>query len=114
MPRGKHGARKSKAVKIQVGNHSFTYGKGLTKIDDSTDLYLKGDFKGLRHKLETVGYIFIRGVIPEQTALAARKMMLKQASKDGSVINTKSTPFMEARMTKQNELCLNFCYFFLF
>ena len=109
MPRKSH-AKKVRGPKIQVGNHTFTYGKGLNEIDDSTDLWVNGDFKTLRYKLETDGYIFVRGVIPQNIAIKARNMMLTQAKNDGSVINTKDINYMEARMAKQKE----YVYFFIF
>lgn len=100
MSRSKHFGKK-KAIKIQVGNHTFTYGKDLLDIDDSTDLYLKNDFKSLRYKLETDGYIFVRNLIPKDVALKARNTMLKQAAKDGSVINTNEVPYTQSRIKKK-------------
>ena len=103
-------AKKPRPVKIQVGNHQFTWGKGLFEIEDSTQLYRNGDFASLRYKLETEGYIFVRNVIPQGIALQARDMMLKQAAKDGSVVNTKDTPYSLARMAKQSEYVVYILY----
>ena len=100
MPRNKHGGEKN-AIRIQVGNHRFTYGKDLLDIDDSTDLYLKNDFKSLRYKLEADGYIFVRNLIPKDAAVTARNVMLKQAAKDGSVINTNEIPYTKSRINKK-------------
>ena len=107
MPRkagGGRRARKANAQKIQIGNKTFTKDKDVKEIDDSTPLFLSGDFESLRYKLATDGYLFIRGVIPKNEVAKAREMMLKQASKDGSVINTNETPYSMARIGKKHEL----------
>ncbi len=69
----------------------------------SNDLYDAKNFTGLRLRLETEGYIFVRGVIPQEVALRARKGMLTQANEDGS-IDTSKGPFGEGRIMRKVQL----------
>ena len=73
--------------KIQVGNKVLTLGKNLFFMEASNDLYENGQFDQLRLKLEMDGYLFIRNVIPFDVCMNARKIMLNQANKEGSLNN---------------------------
>jgi len=95
---------KVKAKKVQVGDHLVTYGKNLGEMEDSNDLYAKKDFVALRLKLEEEGYLFIRGVIPKNTIISARKAMLHQAAKDGSIVDDDEETLNKALMTKKGSI----------
>ena len=97
MPRKKA----AKAKKIQIGDKALTYGKQVTDMIDSNELYQKRDFGALRLKLETDGYLFIRRVIPLDIVKKARTAMLQQAAKDQSIRVDDDNPLDNARMMRQ-------------
>ncbi len=83
----------------------------------SNDLYDAKNFTRLRLLLETEGYIFVRGVIPKEVALRARKGMLTQANEDGS-IDTSKGALGEGRIMRKVEFermdPKNIIFFFFF
>ena len=90
-----------KLKKIQIGDKSLTYGKQVTDMIDSNHLYENGKFTELRQKLEDEGYLFIRNVIPKQTILKARKLLLTQADKENSIQIDDKNPLNNARMYRK-------------
>jgi len=95
---------RAKAKKVQVGDHLLTYGRNLDEMQDSNDLFEKKDFEALRLKLEEEGYLFIRGVVPRDTIISARKAMLKQAAKEGSIVDDDEVSMDQAMMTKKGSV----------
>ena len=96
--------RKPKAFKIQVGNRILSYGRNLMDMDDSTDLYSNGRFASLRKKLEQKGYIFVRGVVPLNDVMNARKLILRQAALDGAILESNSMSYLNGIITKKKKL----------
>eukprot|EP01084_Bolivina_argentea_P151336 264155_1 len=97
MPRKKT----AKTKKIQIGDKQMSYGRQVTEMIDSNDLYDKQDFVGLRQKLEEEGFLFIRGVIPSDIAFKARTAMLNQALKDKSITIDDKYPLNHARISRK-------------
>jgi len=58
----------------------------------SNDLYEAGEWVTMRRRLEEMGFVFVRGVIPEDVAQAARAAVLQQAVRDGNVVVAASDP----------------------
>lgn len=81
---------------IQVGNAQFEYGHNIGEMVDSTQLYRSGDREGLRQRLNSDGYIFLRGAINYNTAKRGREYMLNVLQGKGAFIP--DTPMEEARI----------------
>jgi hypothetical protein len=103
MPRSK--AKKArKPQTIQIGNKKLIYGKNVLPMEDSTDLYRSQKFAQLRYKLESDGYIFIRGVIDEEIVKKARTMMLAQAQREKAIVVDGDNALDRARMSKNGSV----------
>ena len=63
----------SSTVTVRVGNRDLTLGSTLVEMRDSTAEYTAGQDDVLRARLESDGFLFIRGVIPEATLLSGYK-----------------------------------------
>jgi len=92
--------RKAKARKVQIGTHKMTFGKLVSEMSDSNDLYDKKDFAALRIRLETEGYLFIRGVVPTEVIIPARKAMMAQAAKDNAIVVSAQHKLIDGHIAK--------------
>lgn len=68
----------------------------LRLCSDSTDLYKANDFVALRQRLATDGFLFIRGLIPRETAISARRTILEHIQQKGAIRS--GTKLMDAQM----------------
>ena len=98
----------TKSTKIQIGNKTLLYGKHVTNMPDSNDMFSQKDFKGLRRRLEEDGYLFIRNVIPKKIINPARKLILQQAAKENSIFMDDDNVLDKARMTRKL-MCIFVC-----
>jgi hypothetical protein len=76
---------------IQVGNSYFTYGKNMAEYKDSTLLYRSGNRTALLDRLDTDGYILIRGAVKYETAAKGREKMIDHLHKKGAFDLKKGT-----------------------
>lgn len=88
-----------KATKVQCGNIAKMLTKDCTDMIDSTALYASGDSATLYKRLERDGYLFVRGAIPLELALGARRAVLRQALADGSVMGSRDG-YVDGRMAR--------------
>ncbi len=58
------------------GDQTFTFGKDVCELMDSSPLLHERDFDGLRQRMTDDGYLFIRGFHPRQKAEAAHQSVL--------------------------------------
>jgi hypothetical protein len=79
------GGRKVSMPRIRVGNRHLTMHSELIEMTDSTPLFAANDFVALRDRLETQGFLFVRGVIPPATVKAARMKMLAHLRDKGAI-----------------------------
>ena len=79
------GSQSQRMPKIRVGNRNLTMHSELIEMTDSTDLFKAGQFDALRQRLETDGFLFLRGVIPRETVEKARHKMLKHLHSKGAI-----------------------------
>lgn len=92
--------RRTKAKKIQIGNKLLNYGKNVTPMMDSNQLWNEHNYDALRLKLEREGFIFLRGIIPKNVCMKARTLMLSQALKENSLLVSNNISMDEARMVR--------------
>lgn len=89
-------AEEKKTLRQTVGTRVLEEGKTLYPILDSTDIYLKGDGDELRSRLERDGYIFVRGLVQQKTAVVAQMKLLHHLKSKG-LLHT-SASINEGRM----------------
>ncbi|MBV9852276.1 MAG: phytanoyl-CoA dioxygenase family protein, partial [Armatimonadetes bacterium] len=66
---------------LPFGDQTFTFGKDVFELADSSPLLRDGDFDGLRARMAEDGHLFIRGFHPPDKVDAAREFVL-QALRD--------------------------------
>lgn len=70
---------------LPFGNETFTFGKDVVELSDSSALLRAGDFDGLRAKMTEDGYLFLRGFHPRNLADAARLFVLAAIRDQGGL-----------------------------
>ncbi|ETO26500.1 hypothetical protein RFI_10638 [Reticulomyxa filosa] len=76
------------------------FGKHITPMDDRSAKTSNTKQCKKKKKKETDGYIFVRGVIDKEAASNARRVMLTQAAKEGSVEWDDENDVMKGRIVK--------------
>ena len=76
--------------KVRLGNIDVVVGQRLQPLTDSTDLYRRGDFLGLRERLDRDGFLFVRGVISADIVGAARDALTSFLFAKGVVASANS------------------------
>jgi hypothetical protein len=71
--------------RIRVGNRYLRMHSELIEMTDSTPLHTAGRYDLLRMRLETDGFLFVRGVIAPLTVAAAREVMLRHLRTKGAI-----------------------------
>ena len=61
----------------------------ISAMTESTGLYRSGDHSRLRARLAADGYLFLRGVVPREHILAARRHVLAYLSAAGALDATR-------------------------
>jgi len=69
------GPRIADGTPLPFGEHTFTFGQEAVELTDSRPLL--GDLNALKARLETDGYLFIRGFHPRELAEAAARRTLE-------------------------------------
>ena len=86
------------AGSVRIGNTSIRH---YNTLADSTELFKSGHFEKLKERLDQDGVIFVRGVIPIDKALSARKRILEfVASKNG--LDPSVEDVLSAKIRKEN------------
>lgn len=60
-------------TKIQIGNLTRRWGKNVTEMRDSTQLFLEERWSELASRLDADGFVLIRGAIPREACRRARE-----------------------------------------
>jgi hypothetical protein len=84
-PASTHVSRGNGVPRVRVGNRNLAMHTELVEMTDSTDLYRAQQFVQLRQRLETDGFLFVRGVIPTPIVEAARRKMLGHLHAKGAI-----------------------------
>lgn len=92
----------SQGKTIRIGNNNVKKGRNLLKLDDSSDLLKKEDYTGLRKKLDEDGILFLRQVIPKETALAARECIIDHVTPKGALDESSEEKISQAKMKTKN------------
>lgn len=72
---------------IKLGDAEVTFPSVvLGQIEDSSDLYKKADFSGLRSKLEEDGFLYLKGVLGRDSVLDARAVVIRGLVEKGDVL----------------------------
>eukprot|EP00927_Polykrikos_kofoidii_P072736 TRINITY_DN68825_c0_g1_i1.p1 TRINITY_DN68825_c0_g1~~TRINITY_DN68825_c0_g1_i1.p1 ORF type:complete len:391 (-),score=68.68 TRINITY_DN68825_c0_g1_i1:20-1108(-) len=78
---------------VKLGEHVYEVGCGkVAELRDSTDL--RGNGELLRRRLDEDGYVFLRGVVPQDVVAHARSVVLEHMDSQGLV--NRSRPLDEA------------------
>lgn len=73
---------------IRMGNVDLTIDEHLEPLKDSTELFKAQDFGALRQRLDSDGFIFVRGAFKSETVLGARKRILENMRSKGVIDTT--------------------------
>lgn len=80
---------------VIIGSQKLTLGVGAVDMTDSTTAYLAGDWPLLRARLDSDGFLLVRGVIPRPTVQRAREAVLQHLHAQGALLV--GSPMEEAR-----------------
>jgi hypothetical protein len=61
--------------KIRVGNRTLVNQRDFVDMEDSTPLFERGDFSGLRQRLGETGFLLVRGVLANKTVESAKNRL---------------------------------------
>jgi hypothetical protein len=91
---------------LVFGQETFTFGKDVVELADSSGLARAEDFDGLRAKIAEEGYLFLRGFHPREVADAARWFVLETIRDQGGL-----DPSTDWREGIANERNTNYAFF---
>jgi hypothetical protein len=102
--------RLSKLRLVSLGEVRLPFpSTSLRQMTDSADLYENRDFIALRARLQEKGYLFIRGVIPRENNLNARRRILRNFELRGDILDTQTFSTEDGVLQEQcGQKCLPF------